>query len=161
MFSNSKLIVIMCLYNGLAAMDYLQCTENSASVNKIRRQIFTKWCTAGKFFTQRTRIMYKRPASRMSFCHFSKSPNLGHPTVALVPLNNHQIVDDYTCNPNINIDKQLGRYVTMSMSLHVARVNISQDSSHYMRPEVFSILKLASQHIVTRNESPYAGLSKQ
>ncbi|KAJ8945397.1 hypothetical protein NQ318_016004 [Aromia moschata] len=28
MFSISKLIVIMCLYNGLAAMDYLQCTEN-------------------------------------------------------------------------------------------------------------------------------------
>ncbi|KAJ8941297.1 hypothetical protein NQ318_000597 [Aromia moschata] len=28
MFSISKLIVIMCLYNGLAAVDYLQCTEN-------------------------------------------------------------------------------------------------------------------------------------
>ncbi|KAJ8954303.1 hypothetical protein NQ318_005887 [Aromia moschata] len=28
MFSISKLIVIMYLYNGLAAVDYLQCTEN-------------------------------------------------------------------------------------------------------------------------------------
>ncbi|KAJ8954499.1 hypothetical protein NQ318_000730 [Aromia moschata] len=28
MFSISKLIVIMCLYNGLAAVDYLLCTEN-------------------------------------------------------------------------------------------------------------------------------------
>ncbi|KAJ8936079.1 hypothetical protein NQ318_008026 [Aromia moschata] len=28
MFSISKLIVIKCLYNGLATVDYLQCTEN-------------------------------------------------------------------------------------------------------------------------------------
>ncbi|KAJ8943715.1 hypothetical protein NQ318_012482 [Aromia moschata] len=29
MFSISKLIVIMCLYNGLAVVDYLQCIENA------------------------------------------------------------------------------------------------------------------------------------
>ncbi|KAJ8943059.1 hypothetical protein NQ318_015314 [Aromia moschata] len=29
MFSISKFIVIMCLYNGPAAVDYLQCTENN------------------------------------------------------------------------------------------------------------------------------------
>ncbi|KAJ8947761.1 hypothetical protein NQ318_010355 [Aromia moschata] len=32
MFSISKLIVIMCLYNGLAAVDYLQCTENGSAL---------------------------------------------------------------------------------------------------------------------------------
>ncbi|KAJ8938569.1 hypothetical protein NQ318_012354 [Aromia moschata] len=37
---NRKLIVIMCLYNGLAAMDYLQCTtENvdAVAMNLARR----------------------------------------------------------------------------------------------------------------------------
>ncbi|KAJ8934299.1 hypothetical protein NQ318_005477 [Aromia moschata] len=31
MFSISKLIVIICIYNGLAAVDYLQCTNNVCS----------------------------------------------------------------------------------------------------------------------------------
>ncbi|KAJ8948879.1 hypothetical protein NQ318_005499 [Aromia moschata] len=40
MFSISKLIVIMCLYNGLATMDYMQCTENVYSYLDLRTKIF-------------------------------------------------------------------------------------------------------------------------
>ncbi|KAJ8942926.1 hypothetical protein NQ318_003810 [Aromia moschata] len=46
MVSISKLIVIMCLYNGLAAVNYLQCTENmpkspEAKKRTVRNRLLT------------------------------------------------------------------------------------------------------------------------
>ncbi|KAJ8957734.1 hypothetical protein NQ318_017632 [Aromia moschata] len=46
MFSISKLIVIMCLYNGLAVIDYLQCTKNipkspEAKKRTVRNRLLT------------------------------------------------------------------------------------------------------------------------
>ncbi|KAJ8943893.1 hypothetical protein NQ318_019500 [Aromia moschata] len=89
MLSISKLIVIMCLYNGLAAVDYLQCTdhvfikfENKSMFNLICLELF------GTAEVCIYHVVNNNPTTltKLDLVKIQQIPNLGHPTVALVPV---------------------------------------------------------------------------